>query len=610
MAESGKLGQLYVDIIAKMDKFGADLKEAKGLTDTHGKAMQDRFDKVRGSVLGLSKAVVAFVTGSALVRLGKQFVETAAAAENYQTRLEVLLQSQQQGARMFQVMAEYASRVPFEFYDIMEAATALAGVMRGGVDEVQRWMPLVGDLAAATGLSIQDTTSQIIRMYSAGAASADLFRERGVLAMLGFQAGTSYTAKATRDQLIKAWEDVDSKFRGATDRLADNWDGKVSMMADAWTRFSEGMGKNIIESSIPTIELLTRKLNTLADTINRVGREREAFNLAQEVVNKAMEASAGLGGEEGLLVDTRRKALIEKVQQVLLDAKAEADRMLAEDAEKNKGAGEEDNAAAIAAARKKYLEAQSKTEGDVYAGDYKSVEEQIQDQLEAEAQKWERIMEYKEELKQREIDKVTEWEELEAEAYTRGTQLRVQAETRAAQQLLTLQSQTEEAKQNLMKASVGAILSIAGVGAKETFLIMKAMDIGIAIVSAHAAAAKALAEVPWPYNLAVSSQMLTLGYIQAAAIAATALGTAFAGGGGGGGGSATPVATVTPAFEPSYSLEDEEDQKKGSLNIYLYGDMLADPYYIELLAEKINEGVEDRNVRLIATESKTAEALA
>ena len=54
----------------------------------------------------------------------------------------------------------------------------------------------------------------------------------------------------------------------------------------------------------------------------------------------------------------------------------------------------------------------------------------------------------------------------------------------------------------------------------------------------------------------------------------------------------------------------EEEETKGSMNIYIEGDMLADEYYIERMAEKISEAVESYDVRLVATSSKTADALA
>jgi hypothetical protein len=181
---------------------------------------------VKGAVLGIGGAAVA-----------RSFVKAADRAEGFAARLETLLGSVSEGNRLFDDMATFAGKVPFEYEQIMSSATALSGVMKGGVDEINQWMPMIGDLAAVTGLSVEDTTSQVIRMYSAGAAAADMFRERGVLSMLGFKAGVSVSAEETREIMMREWSKADSQFRGATDRLAKTWSGMVSMLSDKWFKF-------------------------------------------------------------------------------------------------------------------------------------------------------------------------------------------------------------------------------------------------------------------------------------------------------------------------------------------------------------------------------------
>ena len=188
---------------------------------------------MRRQVFSLQGLFVGF--GGTL--LARSFIQAASAAEQYKTRLTVLLGSVEEGNRLFEEMAKYAGTVSFEYEQVMGGATALAGVMKGGVDEIVQWMPMIGDLAAAAGMGIEETIGQTIRMYSAGAASADMFRERGILAMLGFQAGVSYTAEETRKRLIEAWEDPLSKFRGASLDLAKTWSGLFSMLSDLWFQF-------------------------------------------------------------------------------------------------------------------------------------------------------------------------------------------------------------------------------------------------------------------------------------------------------------------------------------------------------------------------------------
>lgn len=195
--------------------------------------MRNHANRLGGALTSLRGIVAGLGAGF----LAKSFIDAASTAEQFRVRLNVLLRSVSEGNRLFDEMATFASRVPFEYQEIMGAATQLAGIMSGGVDEIVQWIPLIGDLAAASGFGIRETTEQVSRMLSAGAASADLFRERGILAMLGFTAGVSVSAEETKRRLMEAWKSTTSQFRGATDLLARTWVGAMSMLSDKWFQF-------------------------------------------------------------------------------------------------------------------------------------------------------------------------------------------------------------------------------------------------------------------------------------------------------------------------------------------------------------------------------------
>lgn len=199
--------------------------------------MRQRVGSLIPKFSGLQVAIAGAFASLSAGLIARSFIKAADAAEGYRVRLSVLLGSQKEANELFKDMADFAGQVSFQYEEIMDSATALAGVMEGGRKEVAKWMPLLADLSAASGLTMQEATSNFIKMYSAGAAAADLFRDRGILAMLGFQAKTAYTAEQTRKMLIKAWEDPNSKFKDAAFELADTWAGLMSMMADRWFQF-------------------------------------------------------------------------------------------------------------------------------------------------------------------------------------------------------------------------------------------------------------------------------------------------------------------------------------------------------------------------------------
>jgi len=188
--------------IKRLDKLEAGAGKAEKATDRLGSRATDVYRNIATNVALATAAFTAM--GAAISAISNNIIKTASDFEDYQLRLNAVFGSVEKGNQLFEDMVTFASKVPFAFDEIMASATQLAGVMKGGVDEVNQWMPLIADLAAVSGLGIQQTTEQVVRMYSAGAASADLFRERGITSMLGFQAGVSYSAEQTRDMLISA----------------------------------------------------------------------------------------------------------------------------------------------------------------------------------------------------------------------------------------------------------------------------------------------------------------------------------------------------------------------------------------------------------------------
>ena len=279
------LRSLNINIRAGTAHLASDFRRANGIIASFEKRGVKSFQNLSRSVFSFKSAIAGIGIGY----IGKQFLDAANTSEQFSTRLKVLLGSVSEGNRLFQNMTVYAGKVPFQFEEIMGAATQLSGVMKGGVDEITKWMPLIGDLAAASGLDIQQTTEQVIRMLSAGAAAADLFRERGITAMLGFQAGVKYSAEDTRKQLLSAWEDPASKFKGATGELAKTWEGQVSMMQDKWFKFRtkvmDSAPFDYLKAALATInERFTSSSNGIDDVANSIG---------QNIVNLAKRMALG-----------------------------------------------------------------------------------------------------------------------------------------------------------------------------------------------------------------------------------------------------------------------------------------------------------------------------
>tara|TARA_R110002153_G_scaffold177795_1_gene330973 strand:+ start:737 stop:2671 length:1935 start_codon:yes stop_codon:yes gene_type:complete len=255
---------LLVRIESDMSDLKRDLKKIGNQTETTTNKMSSSFRKVGGALAALGGA-------AALGGLIKGFIQTGAEVENLGVRFNTLFGSVEEGSKAFQVMSGYASRVPFSLQDIQRGAAPLATVAKNA-DQLGQAMLLTGNIAAASGLSFDEAAGNIQRALTAGINSADQFRERGVSAMAGFQAGTSYSVEQTLDKLNEAFG-AGGKYDGITDDLANTTDGALSMLSDSWFTFQRTVAESGLNESfrdlVNALKPLLESLKPLAVLIGK-----------------------------------------------------------------------------------------------------------------------------------------------------------------------------------------------------------------------------------------------------------------------------------------------------------------------------------------------------
>ncbi|BAR14250.1 tape measure protein [uncultured Mediterranean phage uvMED] len=208
--------KLNIDIVAK-DKSKQALN-----------GVQSNLSKVKSAVFNLQNAFISLGAGLAV----RSLVNTGKQIEGLQVRLKFLFGSAQEGAKAFDEMSKFASKVPFSLEEIQSGSGVLSVVSKDA-KELAHFMEITGNVAAVTGLDFRTTAEQIQRSMSAGIASADIFREKGVRAMLGFKAGATVSVEET----AKAFKRVFGKggqFGSATDELAKTFEGTLSMIGDSF----------------------------------------------------------------------------------------------------------------------------------------------------------------------------------------------------------------------------------------------------------------------------------------------------------------------------------------------------------------------------------------
>jgi phage tail tape-measure protein len=251
---------------------------------------QQAFQGVRGRLKGLKDSI--FSVQGALVGLGgglaiRSIVGTGRSIEDLQVRLKQLFGSTEEGAKAFDVMANFAAKVPFSLEQIQQASGNLA-VVAGDADQLSKILEITGNVAAVTGLDFATTAEQIQRSFAGGIASADIFRERGVRDLLGFSAGATVSAEET----IKAFEKVfgqGGRFGKATDELANTFTGTLSMLGDKLFNFKRDVaGEGFFDQLKKEFKSLNEFIEANSADFEAVGR---AISKTLTVVVKAFAAA-------------------------------------------------------------------------------------------------------------------------------------------------------------------------------------------------------------------------------------------------------------------------------------------------------------------------------
>ena len=267
--------KLIVRIEADMKDLRAKLKSSETATKNTTNKMRASFARLRTSVSGATAGI--FSLKGALIGLGvgagiRSIIKTGMSIESLKIRLELLFGSVEEGSKAFEVMANFASKVPFSLGEIQRGAGALAVVTKDA-EELGKILEITGNVAASSGLDFATTSLQIQRSFSAGIASAELFKERGVREMLGFQVG----AEVSIEETIKAFERVFSgngRFAQAADRLATTFGGTLSMLGDKVFNFQRAINDEGFFQELKTqFSDLDKSLAVHADSVDELARK-------------------------------------------------------------------------------------------------------------------------------------------------------------------------------------------------------------------------------------------------------------------------------------------------------------------------------------------------
>jgi len=278
MATTQQIQIVAVDKTARV--LGNVNNRLKGIGKTT-KSIENGFGSLQTKILAVGSALgAAFGV--------RKILQVSSEVEQLGLRFQFLFGSVEEGNKAFDTLLDYASKVPFTLQQIQQGAGNLA-VISDNAEELGRNLELVGNVAAVTGLDFKTVSEQIQRSFSGGIAAAEIFRERGVRALLGFQNGASVTAAETEARFNEVFG-PNGPFGNAAGVLANTYEGVLSMIQDKIFKFTLALGRQggLFDFAKGILGAIDQTLNESFGSI-----EEFAANVGQKLIEVVKNIAIG-----------------------------------------------------------------------------------------------------------------------------------------------------------------------------------------------------------------------------------------------------------------------------------------------------------------------------
>jgi len=249
---------------------------------------------VQRNLAGLKNSVFSLQTAFATLGVGliaRDFLRAAVEVENLRIRFKFLFDTAADGEQAFKNLIKFAGQVPFQLNEIQQGAGSLA-VVSDNAEELYTILQLTGDIAAASGLDFMTASEQIQKAFAGGIGAAQLFNERGVSQLLGFEKGVTKTGAEVKRILIDAFNNGTLTVKGASVDMANSFTGVMSMISDKYLQFK----LEVMDAS--PFEFLKASLQTLDEYLatNKTTIDEYAQDLGNAIVDGAENAIIGTAG--------------------------------------------------------------------------------------------------------------------------------------------------------------------------------------------------------------------------------------------------------------------------------------------------------------------------
>ncbi len=290
------------------------LQQSVAQLETRFAAFGERTGRMLQGLIGTTTRWTLYVGGAtvgAVTLLAREGIRLNTEFEKYRLTLETVQRSQAKANATMAWMLDFAKRTPFEIEGLAEATTQLEAL---GVS-ARRWLPLIGDMAAALGGGREEINQlvQAVGMLNAGNTGQAMrsFRRFGVTQQDFERQGirfskTGEVTSAAQDTMNALEAIINSRFAGLMERLSGTFAGVMSNIKDTATQSLMGVLGPAFETAAKEARGFLGVLDQMGESggmellTNRLGKQlndafKSAIEFAKKNIVRPMESGAGFG---------------------------------------------------------------------------------------------------------------------------------------------------------------------------------------------------------------------------------------------------------------------------------------------------------------------------
>jgi hypothetical protein len=269
------------------------IDDMKGTTERGTRSFKGMWKQMAVGAAAIAGIVGALRGAKGLIG---SFMDVAIQTEQYEIQLKTLLGSQEKATQAFSFFRDVAASLPYTLEEVIQSGTRLAAINV----PFEGWLPKIADLASAIGMDLPQATDQMARALKGGLGAADLFREKGVSAMIKefakLEKGISDISKLSMPELQQVLWDFTEQFEGASEEMSRTWKGITSMLADKWFQFRDAvMQSGVFETLKEGLSEFNKKLDEFVES----GKMEEWANNTARAVLQSFRAI--LQGVQGMI---------------------------------------------------------------------------------------------------------------------------------------------------------------------------------------------------------------------------------------------------------------------------------------------------------------------